>query len=150
MNNPRTQLRAYFNTLFQRFLNTKSLYGELKRILEWKTKRFEAYRLGAYSFELAEYSLLRTVLVEMSALLSENEERSLIDWLNKAKEHAGSLGPTRYNPGGSRGERQLIKKEEYRAVLDEHRKSLEAQQALIGHIKARRDKVIAHFDKAYF
>jgi len=80
MKNPKTKLRAYLNTLFHRFLNTKSLYQELMRIYEWKIpKRFEVYSLGAYSFELAEYSLLRIVLVEMSALLSEKEDRSLID-----------------------------------------------------------------------
>src|SRR6478736_3735338 len=105
MKNPKTQLRAYLNILFHRFhrfLNTKSLYQELMRIYEWKNpKRFEAYSLGAYSFELAEYSLLRTVLVEMSALLSENEDRSLFDWLKKAREHAASLEPTCYNPGYS-------------------------------------------------
>src|SRR5882724_729376 len=100
MKNPKTQLREYLNILFHRFLNTKSLYQELMRIYEWKTpKRFEAYSLGAYSFELAEYSLLRTVLVEMSALLSKYEKRSLVDWLKKARGHAASLEPTCYNPG---------------------------------------------------
>src|SRR3990167_5351759 len=128
MKNPKTQLREYLDTLIHRFLNTKSLYQKLKRIYGWKTpKRFEAYNLGTYFFELAEYSLLRIVLVEMSMLLSKNEERSLIDWLKKAREHAASLGPTRYSPSYSGGERQPIKEKEYRALIDRHKNRLDAQ-----------------------
>lgn len=151
MKNPKTQLREYLDTLIHRFLNTKSLYQELKRIYGWKTpKRFEAYNLGTDFFELAEYSVLRIVLVEMSMLLSKNEERSLIDWLEKAKEHSASLGPTRYNPSYSGGERQPINEKEYRALIDSHKNRLDAQQNVIDRIKARRDKAIAHFDSAYF
>ena len=150
MKDAKTQLREYLDTLIHRFLNTKSLYQELKRIYGWKTpKRFEAYNLGTYFFELAEYSLLRIILVEMSMLLSKNEERSLIDWLKKAREHAASLGPTRYNPS-SGGERQPIKEKEYRALIDRHKNRLDAQQNVIDRIKARRDKAIAHLDSAYF
>lgn len=151
MKNPKTQLREYLDVLIHRFLNTKSLYQELKRIYGWKTpKRFQAYNLGAYFFELAEYSLLRIVLVEMSMLLSKNEERSLIDWLKKAREHAASLGPTCYNPSYSGGERRPIKEKEYRALIDRHTNRLDAQQKVIDRIKARRNKAIAHFDSAYF
>lgn len=151
MKNPNTQLREYLDTLIQRFLNTKSLYQELKCVYGWKTpKRFEAYNLGAYFFELAEYSLLRVILVELSMLLSKNEVRSLIDWLEKAREHAASLGPTCYNPSYSGGERQPMKEKEYCALIDRHKSRLDAQQNVIDRIKARRDKAIAHFDSAYF
>jgi AbiU2 len=151
MKNPKTQLHEYLGTLIHRFLNTKSLYQELKRIYGWKTpKRFEAYNLGTYFFELAEYSLLRIVLVEMSMLLSKNEERSLIDWLRKAREHAPSLRPTHYNPSYSASDRQPINEKEYRALIDSHKSRLDAQQHVIDRIKAHRDKAIAHFDSAYF
>lgn len=150
MKNPKTQLREYLDTLIHRFLNTKALYQELRRIDAWKTpKGFEAYNLGTYFFELTEYSLLRIVLVEMSILLSKGEERSLIDWLMKAREHAASLGPTRYNPS-SGGERQSINEKEYRILIDSHKSRLDAQQNVIDRIKAHRDKAIAHFDSAYF
>lgn len=150
MENPKIQLRTYLKTLFQRFLNTKSLYQELLRIYGWKTPgRFEAYSLGANSFELAEYSLLRTVLVEISALLSKHEQRSLIHWLKKAREHAASLEPTCYNPGYPGGGRQPIKEEEYRALIGKHNNRLAAQQTVIDQIKARRDKAIAHLDGKY-
>ena len=49
MNNPKTQLREYLDRLIRRFLNTKSLYLELKRISGWRTPiRDEAYNLGVY------------------------------------------------------------------------------------------------------
>jgi hypothetical protein len=151
MKNPKIQLRAYLNILFHRFLNTKSLYQELMRIYEWKApNRFAAYSLGAYSFELAEYSLLRIVLVEMAALLSENEDRSLVDWLKKAREHAACLEPRCYNPGYSGGGRQPVKVEEYRTMIDGHKNRLDVEQEVIDRIKARRNKTIAHFDSAYF
>lgn len=151
MKNPKIQLREYLDTLIHRFLNTKSLYQELKRIHGWKTpKKFAAYNLGSYFFELAEYSLLRIILVEISILLSESEERSLLDWLKKAREHATSLGPTTYNPSYSGGQRRPIDENEYRALIDEHKNRLYVQQNVIDRIKARRDKAIAHFDSSYF
>lgn len=151
MTNPKTELRAYLEILFHRFLHTKSLYQELNRFYEWKKpQRFAAYSLGAYSFELAEYSLLRIVLVEMSALLSTNEKRSLVDWLKKAREHAASLDPTCYNPGYSRGDRLPVEVDEYRALIDEHQNHLDAEHDVIDRVKVRRDKAIAHFDSDYF
>ena len=82
--------------------------------------------------------------------LSAKEQASLIDWLMKAREHAPSLGPTRYNPSHSSGEREPIKPKEYRAVIERHINRLEAQRDVIDRIKSRRDKAIAHLDKAYF
>jgi hypothetical protein len=82
--------------------------------------------------------------------LSEKEARSLLDWLTKAKEHAASVKPTRYNASYSGGERKPIKPEEYRAIIDDQIAQLHARKDVIDRIKARRDKAIAHLDKAYF
>ena len=151
MKNPKIELTRYLKILIQRFLNTKSLYKELKRIHGWRTPaRIEAYNLGAYSFELAEYSLFRIVLVEISALLSEKEERSLVDWLKKAREHARSLEPTRYLPSDRGGERQPINEKTYRALIGKQEDRLAAHRDVIGRIKAWRDKAIAHLDSVYF
>lgn len=151
MNNPKTRLREYLNRLIHRFLNTKSLYLELKRIHGWQTPgRAEALHLGAYFFELATYSLSRTILVEMAMLLSPTEQRSLIDWLKKAKEHARSLVPTRYNPTFAGGGREPIKPKEYCALIDRHINRLDTEKAVIDRIKLRRDKTIVHLDRAYF
>jgi hypothetical protein len=151
MKNPKVQLRQYLKTLIHRFLNTRSVYQELKHIHGWRSpERFEAYNLGAHFFEITEYSLLRVVLIEVSMLLSENEERSIIDWLNKAREHARALGPTRYSPNSVGGERQPISEKQYRTLIDSHKERFDFQKQVIDRIKARRDKAIAHLDSTYF
>lgn len=96
MKNPKTELRSYLERLIHRYLNVKSLLKELKALLDWQTpSRIEAFNLGGHFFQLVTYSLSRTVFVELSMLLSEKEERSLVKWLKKAREHAASIGPTR-------------------------------------------------------
>lgn len=151
MKNTKIELRDYLQVLIHRFLNTKSVYQELKRIHGWKTPaRIEAYNLGAYSFELAEYSLFRIVLVEIAALLSNREERSVIDWLKKAREHARSLEPTRYRPTDRGSARQAMNEKTYRALIEQHEDRLAARKDVIDRIKAWRDKAIAHLDRVYF
>lgn len=67
MNNPKAELRKYLDRLIHRYLNIKSLHQQLKSIFEWETPaRIEALNLGAYFFQLVTYSLLRTVLIELS------------------------------------------------------------------------------------
>ena len=105
----------------------------------------ELIRLGHYFFQLATYSISRIVLVEMSMFLSEAEDRSLLDWLRKAKEHAASMKPTRYN--ATHSDYEPIQPQEYRATIDDQIAQLEAQKDVIDRIKAHRDKTIAHMDK---
>src|SRR5262249_17343359 len=50
----------------------------------------------------------------------------------------------------SGGEREPIKLREYRALIDDQIVQLDARKETIERIKARRDKAIAHLDKAYF
>ena len=100
------------------------------------------------SFSLPLYSVSRIVLVELSMFLSEKEERSLLDWLYKAKEHAGSMKPTRYNADLRRQEPMKI--EEYRSLIDDQIAQLHANKKVIDKIKAHRDKAIVHLDKKYF
>jgi hypothetical protein len=151
MINPKENLREYLDQLIHRFLNIKSLYQELSRIHDWYVPtRVETINLSSYFFQLSSYSMSRIFLVELSMLLSKDEDRSLFDWLKKAHEHAPSIGPTRYNPKYSKGEREPIKAKEYRGIIDKHTTQLESQKDVVEKIKARRDKAIAHLDKTYF
>ena len=94
MNNPKEKLKEYLDQIFHRFLNLKSLFYELKRINSWYTpEREEAINHGSYFFQLTTYSMTRIYLVELAALLSDKEDRSLIDWLEKASVHAKGLCP---------------------------------------------------------
>ena len=149
MKNPHDELRNYLDRLVHRYLNIKSLDQQLKSISDWEAPdKIEALNLGYYFFQLATYSLSRIVLVELSMFLSKKEERSLLDWLNKAKEHAALMKPTRYNATSS--EREPIKPEEYCAIIDGQIVQLQARKNVICRIKARRDKAIVHLDKKYF
>ncbi len=150
MNNPKEKLREYLEQIVHRFLNTKSLFCELKRINSWSTpERADALNHGLYFFQLATYSMTRIYLVELAALLSDKEDRSLIDWLRKACVHARSICPTCHNPS-EKNERESIEPNEYREIIDKNISELDSYNDLINLIKAWRDKSIAHLDKAYF
>lgn len=150
MNNPREELKDYLDQIIHRFLNTKSIFQELNKINSWSTpERIETMNHGLHFFQLAIYSMTRIYLVELAAILSEREERSLIDWLRKAWEHAKSIYPTRYN-ANCKDEREPIKAVEYQSIIDKNQSELDAHEILINRIKAWRDKLIAHIDKKYF
>ena len=149
MKDPKAELRTYLCKLTHRFLNIKSLHQELRKIYEWETPdRIKTLERGMHFFQLATYSLSRIVFVELSMFLSDKEERSLLDWLKKAKEHAASVEPTRYNATNS--ERERIECEEYCNIIDNQICQLHARKCVINRIKAHRDKAIAHLDKRYF
>lgn len=153
MQNPHDELRSYFDKLIYRYLNINSLRQQLNSISEWTTNtksldNIEAFNLGHYFFQLANYSISRIALVELSMFLSEKEDRSLLDWLYKAKEHAGSMKPTRYNATDSRLE--PIETGDYRTMIDHQITELHSQGSVIDRIKAHRDKAIAHMDRKYF
>ena len=149
MTDPNVQLREYLDKLIHRFLNIKSMSQQLKAILAWQSPtRIETLKRGYYFFGLATYSLSRIVFTELSMLLSPKEERSLLDWLKKAREHAPKLKPTRYNP--KRREHELIEVEQYRSLIDGQMADLDVREDIIKRMKARRDKAIAHMDKKYF
>ena len=149
MKNPNDELREYLYKLIHRYRNIKSLDQQLKSIYEWHTPdRFEALNLGAHFFWVADYSLSRIIFVELSMFLSKKEARSLRKWLNKAKEHAASMNPTRFNK--IEREYEPIKPEKYRRIIDCHIAQLQARQDVIDRIKAHRDKAIVHLDKEYF
>lgn len=150
MINPKERLREYLDQIIHRFLNTKSLFHELKRINSWSTPdRLETLNHGFYFFQLSTYSMTRIYLVELATMLSESEERSLIDWLKKAREHAKSIFPTRYNPN-YKSEREPIKAKEYQSIIDQNLSELDSHENVISRIKAWRDKLIAHLDITYF
>lgn len=149
MKNPNDELREYLYKLIHRYRNIKSLDQQLKSIYEWNTPvRIEALNLGAHFFWVADYSLSRIIFVELSMFLSEKEARSLRKWLNKAKEHAASMNPTRFNK--IEREYEPIKPEKYRHIIDCQIAQLQDRQDVIDRIKAHRDKKIEHLDKDYF
>ena len=149
MKNPNDELREYLNKLIHHYLNIKSLDQQLKSIYEWNTPaRSKTLNLGAHFFWVANYSISRIIFVELLMFLSEDEDRSLLDWLKKAKEHAASMNPTRFNK--IEREYELIKPKKYCCIIDCQIAQLQVRQDVIDRIKAHRDKAIVHLDKKYF
>lgn len=151
MNNPHDEIRTYLERLVHRYLNTESMNRLLNDIAQWNVPgRREALELGAHFFQCVTYGLWRIILVELAMLLSDREQRSLLDWLKKTREHAASVRPTRYNPAYPHGEREPLTPKEYCDIVDDQLGRIAAQQNVINRIKTQRDKAIAHLDKSYF
>jgi hypothetical protein len=150
MQAPGEELPEYLETLINRFLNTKSIHQQLKELSEWRRpNRIEAFKMGSFFFRLAEYSMNRIVLIELAAFTSSEEDNSLVDWLEKARTHAGSLQPTRYIPR-PRDERVEIEMDEYISIVQDHLDQLRENRELIDRIQNRRNESVAHFDSKFF
>lgn len=149
MRDPENELRGYLEKLVHRYLNLVSLHRELRIINSWRSRPgVSAYELGAYFFALVGYSFWRTVLVELALLLSEKEDKSVLDWLKKAREHVARLRPSLYD--ASSNTQKPIKPSDYRAIIDGQLSEIQVLEDTIDRIQAHRDKSIAHLDRTYF
>lgn len=149
MRDPRSELRDYLQRLVYRYFNLGSLQRELHIIEGWRSRSgTSAYGLGTYFFALVGYSFRRIILVELASLLSEGEEKSLLDWLGKAREHAAHLQPSLYDASCSRQRSMVL--DEYREIIERQLSEIGRHQDTIERIKTHRDKAIAHLDRAYF
>lgn len=149
MENPKEELRQYLNKLIHRLLYVKGLDNQLKLLKEWETpRRIEAIEIGSYFFRLVGFSFYRTILIELCLLLDSREDKSIIDWLEKAKEHAKAIEPTIYNTDNER--REIIDPEAYQKIITEHQNLIEEKKDIIKNIKSRRDTSLVHSDARYF
>jgi len=88
----------------------------------------------------------RIVLVEIHSFISGRDDKSLVDWLRKAYEHAGALQPTRY----VKDKYVSINEGEYRSIVKNHQQMLGRRRDLEDRIRELRHNLIAHFDSQYF
>ena len=145
------ELREYLGKLVNRFLFIRRLDGELKAMDKWLTNKPDgdkALNVGASFFNLVQRSFNLTLLLELCKFIDEDEEKSLRDWLVKAKDNAKPLAPTRYNDKTDKHE--LVKVKRYQAIVSKHLHELDALSEIITNLKARRDKSIAHTDSSFF
>ncbi len=145
------ELREYLAKLINRFLFIRMLDNELKVMNEWSTNKPEGYlvlNIGASFFNLVQRSFNLTLLLELCKFIDEDEEKSLRDWLVKAKDSAKPLAPTKYNDKTDKHE--LVKVKKYQAIVSKHLHELDALSEIISNLKARRDKSIAHTDSSFF
>jgi hypothetical protein len=152
MKNPKKDLSDYLEKLIFRCLHIDSLNRQIKQILQWETpERIETLNMFSHFFGLSLYTFSRTVLMDLYKLVSDNEEKSIIDWLKKAKEHCSKLDVSRYDPNSSsRSNRKPLTNEEYIKIIDNHLAMINKHSTIIQNIKGRRDTVIAHTDRAFF
>jgi len=151
MREPKTELRSYLDKLMYRYLNIKSLRREIRIISSWKDKsNVSVVEAGAYFLALVNYSFWRIILVELAMLLSDSEQKSLLDWLKKAREHASPLEPARFITNASDDRHELIRPREYREIIDKQLAQIGSLQSTIDRVKGHRDKAIAHLDRIYF
>lgn len=151
MRDPKEELRDYLGKLVYRYLNIKSIYRELQIIDRWmEMPNVQVVTTANYFLNLVIYSFWRIILVELAMLLSGREEKSLLDWLMKAKEHASKLQPMRYNPRAAGGEYKPIPPRQYLKVIDRQIAQVNRLKPIIERVKAHRDKAIAHLDAKYF
>lgn len=149
MQNPKTELRKYLNTLIHRLLYIKGLNYQLKLLKEWETpKRAVALETGAYFFKLVMFSFNRTILIELCMLLDDREKRGVIDWLAKANRFTKSLEPTLYNPRTNNFE--IVQATVYKDIITKQQKLISSKKSLIKRVIGRRDKALAHSDARYF
>lgn len=149
MINPKEELRDYLKILINRLLYIKGLDKQLKLLEEWEiSSRIIAIEIGSYFYRLVSFSFNRTLLIELCLLLDNREAKGIIDFLNKAHEHARAVEPSHYNPETNK--REIISVEKYREIIQEQRKMLNSQKSIIENIKKRRDKSLAHSDTKYF
>jgi hypothetical protein len=152
MQNPQKQIKEYLDKLIFRFLYIHSLHRQINQISEWMIPaRIQAINVGAHFFNLTLYSFGRTVLLELFKLVSDNEDKSLIDFLTKAKENANSLQLSDDQDGNDADVTKLsLDPDHYRSVVDSHLAQIQKHSDVIDTLKGRRDKEIAHTDKTYF
>jgi len=152
LTDPKQYLKDYLDTLVRRYLYIKSLRQELAVFDEWiRNGNGEFIKSGDFFFGLARYSFGRMALLELCKFTSTREERSIYDWLQKARSNSATIGATRHVPGcGFPDERKPVSPEEYSAIVSSHLKALDECDDVIRLLTTHRDKVLAHNDKDFF
>lgn len=149
MTNPKEELRVYLKRLINRLLYIKGLNKQIKLLKEWETpNRIVALEIGAYFFRLVGFSFNRTLLIELCMLFDDREEKCIIDWLVKAKEHSKALEPSIHSI--ENGTREILTPEVYQKIVTEQQEIIVSKKEVIDRVKGQRDTVLAHSDAKYF
>lgn len=149
MTNPKEELRDYLKKLILRLLYVKGLSKQLNLLKEWETPtRITALEIGSYFFKLVGFSFYRTLLIELCMLIDDREKRCIVDWLEKAKEHARAIEPSIYN--SDKEQRVALNVEEYQQIICEQQELINSKKEIIEKIKGLRDSTLAHSDAKYF
>jgi hypothetical protein len=146
MTNPKVELQEYLNKLIHRFLFITQMNDELESMQTWllRPDGINALEEGASFFNLVQRGFNQTILIELCKFIDDDEEKSLRDFLDKAKECAKPLEPTRLNFDEMK--REIITPSDYCNIIDKHVNELEEHSIVIANLKARHDKALVHTD----
>jgi hypothetical protein len=146
---PNLEMRNYLKTLVHRFLYLMDLDDQLKILKDWQSpERYEAIDVGSYFFGTVSYSFQRTILIELSMMLSRREQKSIIDFLEKSVEHAESINPQEDDL--SIGQNRTKNIQTYRTKVQEQLDQIEGKRETISRIEGWRDKFLTHADATFF
>lgn len=150
MTNPKQELRVYLHKLINHFVFIKRIVDDLETITIWTGKPggIDGLEEGASFFNFFQRLSNQTLLIELFKFISEDEKKSLWDFLNMCKNYSHSLEPRALftaNPS-----KKNLTPEEFNEIIEEMFEKLNDHQEVIKKLKARRDKSLAHTDPSFF
>jgi len=152
LTNPKKELREYLGKLINHFIFIKHIDDDLKLMLTWEKRPFGINVLveGASFFNLVQRTFNQTFLIELCKFIDEDEQKSLRDFLNKSRENEKPLQATSIKIIADAFNHKVIPPDEYVSIVNNQIVKLESHKAVIDNLKARRNKVLAHTDAAFF
>lgn len=150
MKDPNTEIPMYLDKLKKAFLYLSTYQTQLDQIFEWDRNNPREPCLSGQFMEISIFNLQTMIMLETYKLASENEQVSVRELLKQCQTHYSQIEPSVYNSREAKNQRRVLSKEEYEGIIKNNIKALDAHGEIIGHLKAIRDKSIAHADKKYF
>lgn len=150
MTDPKKELPIYLGKLIGWFVFIKYIFDERERFNLWmqKPEGVNAIDEGRSFFNLFQRISSHALLIELCKFIDEDEEKSLMDFLNKCKENATPLEPMSLLTDGL--PKKIIPAEKFGVIIDEMIAKLNECDNVIQNLKTHRDKALAHTDASFF
>jgi len=149
MQNPKKEIPEYLDKLKKAFLYLSTYQTQLDQIFEWnRNNPGEPYLSGQF-MEISIFNLQTMIMLETYKLAAEKEQISVRELLKHCQTHHSQIEPSVYDREAE-NQRRILSKEEYEDIITKNIEALDAHNETIDHLRAIRDKSIAHADKKYF
>lgn len=149
MQNPKREIPEYLDKLKKAFLYLTTYQTQLDQIFEWnRNNPGEPYLSGQF-MEISIFNLQTMIMLETYKLAAEKEQISVRELLKHCQTHYSQIEPSVYDREAE-NQRRILSKEEYEDIIIKNFEALDAHNETIDHLRAIRDKSIAHADKKYF
>jgi|AntRauTorckE6833_2_1112554.scaffolds.fasta_scaffold04599_3 hypothetical protein len=149
MQNPKKEILEYLDKLKKAFLYLSTYQTQLDQIFEWDRNNPREPYLSGQFMEISIYNLQTIIMLETYKLASEKEQISVRELLKHCQTHYSQIEPSVYSREAE-NQRKVLSKEEYKGIIKKNIEALDAHNETINHLKAIRNKSIAHADKKYF